>query len=1043
MGREVVVTKGGPLIGRLFGGAGRAAPKVAAAGAAATGLAGAGWLISKSLSGNNPQSNGGDGSSSATSMGGGGLSGGRAGLASSRGFTAPGNDNSPRKVSYNPNGNFESESLRLQASSANSLASIDNTVKNMLKFSVAKANWDTRSLREMSIESGNNAGGGGGHGGGMFAAVNGNRDNQGGVSPLLVLGLTAAAGAVAIAISKFGQFFGGGNSPSSQTGSSGGLVHPAAGSAAQQLGIASAAAGYTMDAARGAPRAAGSSITAANDNRPRSSGARGPSLSMAASQGRLGTAITSRAGQGAMKVFRFLKGLRATPVGRFPIITSVFALIDPLEAAIMSGGEVNDSVKRELVGAIAMILAGPAGIALGAAIGAAVGIPATPIGMAAGAILGGLAGAAAALSAEFVAEQIYDLIAGNITLGEFVRKLGRGAMNGVRNTGALVGGAIVGGAVGAVGLIARGTGGGASRAAAAAPAAERAAGGGMRISPRAAVIGTGAVAVVAGSVGASMVQSRAPVSGPALMNLSGSELHTAARTAAEQYLGRRMTDQEWDYLLRAVYAESGRGGAGRENAMIMATILNRARSPQGHTAGATAQAYLRSGLTVLAALYGRNQFQAVTGTAASPRPSAHFTRGPNQNELDDIFRSVVQFLHRVPHSQIAFTAAASGAYGAGTNIGYRDTMLRNGGVTIGGTVFNTSLAGENIAQTASPAAAPVTAAPASSANSPTAGMSPPPAPGNLAGSGGGGGRPAPTGDEGTAGSNVEPVSPPTGPTLETLRRYNLKDDSHIKGLKGPFADKMARFLHAAAAAGKTIKINSGYRSIARQAQLYAAAVAKYGAAGARKWVAPPGRSKHNYGLAIDLVYGNNSDARGTQTAAGRAAKMWAHANAARFGLNFRMGHEPWHIEPSGAVIPPGQQEASASAGAAAHAALPRSGGGRDMTLGAGAARTPVNWSGVAAPMGLSGGAAPYDSEGGSPTSAMSAATPESRTVDNIVKASVAAERKRMNVVVQNTQTQTAGKQPQSKNQKTDTSAAESVSSPVMAAYEYAAYWGVD
>jgi hypothetical protein len=74
---------------------------------------------------------------------------------------------------------------------------------------------------------------------------------------------------------------------------------------------------------------------------------------------------------------------------------------------------------------------------------------------------------------------------------------------------------------------------------------------------------------------------------------------------------------------------------------------------------------------------------------------------------------------------------------------------------------------------------------------------------------------------------------------------------------------------------------------------------------------------------------------------------------------------------------------------------------------------------------------------------MSAATPESRTVDNIVKASVAAERKRMNVVVQNTQTQTAGKQPQSKNQKTDTSATESVSSPVMAAYEYAAYWGVD
>ena len=34
-----------------------------------------------------------------------------------------------------------------------------------------------------------------------------------------------------------------------------------------------------------------------------------------------------------------------------------------------------------------------------------------------------------------------------------------------------------------------------------------------------------------------------------------------------------------------------------------------------------------------------------------------------------------------------FTAASSAAYGPGTNIGYRDEMLRNGGQTVGGTVF--------------------------------------------------------------------------------------------------------------------------------------------------------------------------------------------------------------------------------------------------------------------------------------------------------------------------------------------------------------------
>lgn len=1023
----------GRAAGRVLGGAGRTVPRVARVAAPAAGLVGAGWLVSRSLSGTNGQSTGGDSGGNATSMGGGGLSGGRAGLASSRGFTAPNNDNSPRKVSYNPNGNFETESLRLQASSANSLASIDNTVRNMLKFSVAKATWDTRSLREMSIEASNNsAGGGGNSGGGMFAAANGNRDNQGGISPLLVVGLTAAAGAVALAINKFGQFFGGGPAASGggAPGAAGGLVHSPAGSAMQQLGVAATSAGYAGDAAnriRATRPAGGSLIAAANDNGV-IRGARG-SLGMAASQGRLGSALASGAGRGVMKVFRFLKGLRATPVGRFPILTSVFALIDPLEAAIMSGGAINDSVKRELIGAIAMIIAGPAGVAMGAAVGAAIAIPATPVGMAVGAILGGLGGAIAALSAEFVAEQIYDLIAGNITLGEFARKLGRGAMNGLRNSAALAGGAILGGGMAAIGMVRAG-------ARAVAPVADAAAGAartGIRVSGRA-VVGVAAATVVGGSVIAAAVQPRT-IAGPALMNMSGSELHTAARTAAEQYLGRQMTQTEWDYLLRAVYAESGRGGGGRENAMIMATILNRARSPQGYTAGALAQAYLRQGLTVLAALYGRNQFQAVTGTAANPRPSSHFSRGPNGNELEAILRSVVQFLHKVPHGQVSFTAAATGAYGAGTNIGYRDAMLRNGGVVIGGTVFNTQLAGENIAQTVAPTAAPNVAAPAAAPPRPAAmGGSAPPA---TAGVGSGSG--APSGDEGGSGQAAA-VSPPTGPALETLRRYNLKDESHIAGLKGPFASKMANFLHAAAAAGKSIKIMSGYRSHAHQARLYAAAVAKYGAAGARRWVAPPGRSKHNHGLAIDLVYGNNTDARGTQSAAGRAAKMWAHANAARFGLNFRMGHEPWHIEPSGAVLPPGDP---ASPGAAAHAALPRTGGQRNMSLGAGAAGASIDWTGAAAPAGLSGGTPSYDSEGGSPVNAIAPATPEARTMENIVKASVAAEKKRMNIVVQNTQQQDAGKTIRSKTEKTDTSAAESVSSPVMAAYEYAAYWGVD
>jgi hypothetical protein len=70
---------------------------------------------------------------------------------------------------------------------------------------------------------------------------------------------------------------------------------------------------------------------------------------------------------------------------------------------------------------------------------------------------------------------------------------------------------------------------------------------------------------------------------------------------------------------------------------------------------------------------------------------------------------------------------------------------------------------------------------------------------------------------------------------------------------------------------------SGFRSDAEQAKLFADAVRKYGSvAAARKWVAPPGASKHNQGLAVDL--GGNL--------------ALAHKLAGKFGLYFPMSWEP-------------------------------------------------------------------------------------------------------------------------------------------------------
>lgn len=110
-----------------------------------------------------------------------------------------------------------------------------------------------------------------------------------------------------------------------------------------------------------------------------------------------------------------------------------------------------------------------------------------------------------------------------------------------------------------------------------------------------------------------------------------------------------------------------------------------------------------------------------------------------------------------------------------------------------------------------------------------------------------------------------------------------KDASHISGLQPDFAAALYQLLSAAPGGG--VQITSGYRTPERQAQLWAEAVAKYGSeAEARRWVAPPGRSNHNHGAAVDLNYASPD------------VERWVHENAPRFGLNFRMGHEPWHIE---------------------------------------------------------------------------------------------------------------------------------------------------
>lgn len=105
-----------------------------------------------------------------------------------------------------------------------------------------------------------------------------------------------------------------------------------------------------------------------------------------------------------------------------------------------------------------------------------------------------------------------------------------------------------------------------------------------------------------------------------------------------------------------------------------------------------------------------------------------------------------------------------------------------------------------------------------------------------------------------------------------------------------------RFLVAKAAArkkGYVLGITSGWRSLEKQQALFDRAVRRNGSvAEATKWVLPPEKSNHPWGLALDVNYGSGS----------RKATYWLEKNGYKFGLCRRYKNEWWHFEP---LVAPG------------------------------------------------------------------------------------------------------------------------------------------
>lgn len=104
------------------------------------------------------------------------------------------------------------------------------------------------------------------------------------------------------------------------------------------------------------------------------------------------------------------------------------------------------------------------------------------------------------------------------------------------------------------------------------------------------------------------------------------------------------------------------------------------------------------------------------------------------------------------------------------------------------------------------------------------------------------------------------------------------------GLHPALAAALDRLIAASKGA---VYVVSGYRPPARQAELWSQALARYGDPEvADDWVAPPGRSLHERGLAVDLGGDVELAARLVQSLG--------------LPLHRPLAHEPWHFELVGA-----------------------------------------------------------------------------------------------------------------------------------------------
>lgn len=100
-------------------------------------------------------------------------------------------------------------------------------------------------------------------------------------------------------------------------------------------------------------------------------------------------------------------------------------------------------------------------------------------------------------------------------------------------------------------------------------------------------------------------------------------------------------------------------------------------------------------------------------------------------------------------------------------------------------------------------------------------------------------------------------------------------------LRKDAADAFLKMYYRAMEEGVILSVNSAFRSMTEQTDLYNRYLAGMG-----NLAAAPGFSNHQSGIAVDINTGGE----------GTAISNWLDANAASFGFKRTVSSEPWHWE---------------------------------------------------------------------------------------------------------------------------------------------------